>query len=128
MRQETIVSGCISRGDSEHCLNKLQRGARAAVISADPETGMKCEGCCNRHQEACVQAQVTIRTSPPGSLCSPPLPGSCDTGTISLGEHMAHCSLLQSHASLCHCRLAAQLVPLPPPSLSEREPTTQLLV
>ena len=26
-RQETIVSGCMRRGDSEHCLNELQRRA-----------------------------------------------------------------------------------------------------
>ena len=36
-----------------------------------------------------MQAQVTIHTSPPGSLCSPPLPGSRDPGTISPGEHTA---------------------------------------
>ena len=41
---------------------------------------MRCQCCCCSHQEACVQAQVTIHTSPPGSPCSPPLPGSCDPG------------------------------------------------
>ena len=37
--QETIVSGCVRRGDSEHCVNELQRQARAAAISADPRDG-----------------------------------------------------------------------------------------
>ena len=43
-RQETFVSGCVSRGDSfpvcpqkaEHCLNKLQRWAQDVAISSDP--------------------------------------------------------------------------------------------
>ena len=48
---------------------------------------MKCYGYCYNHQYVCVQAHVTIHTSPPGSLCSPPLPGSCDPGTTSPGEH-----------------------------------------
>ena len=34
-RQETIDSRCARRGDSEHCLNELQRQAQAAAISAD---------------------------------------------------------------------------------------------
>ena len=33
-----------------------------------------------------MRAQVTLHTAPPGSLCSPPLPGSHDPGTTSLGE------------------------------------------
>ena len=41
-RQETIVSGCARREDSEHRLNKLQRRVRAAAISVDKEIGMKC--------------------------------------------------------------------------------------
>ena len=70
---------------------------------------MRHEGCCCCHQEACVRAQVTIHTAPPGSLCSPPLPGSRDPGTASLGERMACLRLVQRHAGLCRCRLA------PPP-------------
>ena len=35
-RQETIVSRCARRGDSEHHLNELQRRARATAISVDP--------------------------------------------------------------------------------------------
>ena len=38
-RQETIVSGCASREDSKHCLNELQRRARATAISADTRDG-----------------------------------------------------------------------------------------
>ena len=38
-RQETIVSGCARRGDSENCLNELQRRAGAAAISTDPRDG-----------------------------------------------------------------------------------------
>ena len=42
-RQETFsclfVSRCARRGDSERCLNELQRRARAAAISADPRDG-----------------------------------------------------------------------------------------
>ena len=38
-RQETIVSGCMRRGDSEHCLNELQRRERATAISMDTRDG-----------------------------------------------------------------------------------------
>ena len=38
-RQQTIVSGCAKRGDSEHCLNKLQRCAKATAISMDTRDG-----------------------------------------------------------------------------------------
>ena len=56
-----------------------------------------------------MRAQVTLHTAPPGSLCSPPLPGSRDPGTTSPGERAAHLRLLQRHAGLCCRRLA------PPP-------------
>ena len=69
-----------------------------------------------------MQAQVTIHTTPLRSLCSPPLPGSRDQGTISLGEHTSYFKLLQCHASLCHRRLNPHSMPLPPPGLSEKEP------
>ena len=39
-REETIVSGCARRGDSEHCLNELQRQAPRISVRT-PETGMK---------------------------------------------------------------------------------------
>ena len=42
---------------------------------------------------------------PLGNWCSPPLPGSRDTGIISLGKHTACLRLLQHHASLCRYRL-----------------------
>ena len=38
-RQETIVLGCARGGDSEHCLNELQRQVRAAAISSDTRDG-----------------------------------------------------------------------------------------
>ena len=38
-RQETIVSWCARRGDSDHHLKDLQRRARAAAITADPRDG-----------------------------------------------------------------------------------------
>ena len=69
-----------------------------------------------------MQAQVTIHTSPPRSLWSPPLPGSRDPGTTSLGEHRAHLSLVQHHAGLCRWRLTLHSVPLPSQGLSEPEP------
>ena len=71
-------------------------------------------GCCCRLQKACVRAQVTLHTAPPGSLCSPPLPGSREPGTTSPGERTARLRLLQCHAGLCHHRLAP---PPPYPSL-----------
>ena len=61
-----------------------------------------------------MRAQVTLHTSPPGTLCSPPLPGSHDLGTTSLGECTACLRLVQCHAGLCRRRLA----PHPYPSLS----------
>ena len=38
-RQETIVSGCTRRGDTERRLNELQRRAQAAAIGTDPRDG-----------------------------------------------------------------------------------------
>ena len=38
-RQETIVSGCMRREDSEHRLNELQRRAQAAAIGGDTRDG-----------------------------------------------------------------------------------------
>ena len=56
-----------------------------------------------------MRAQVTLHTAPPGRLCSPPLPGTRDPGTTSLGGCMARLRLVQRHAGLCRRRLA------PPP-------------
>ena len=72
------------------------------------------KGCCCRHQEACVQAQVTLHTSPPGSLSSLPLPGSRDTRTTFPGRHTACLRLLQWHAGLCRHRLALHPYPYLP--------------
>ena len=54
-RQENIVSGCARRGDSERCLNELQRWARAAAIITDPRDG--CE-------------TLRLLLPPPRSLCA----------------------------------------------------------
>ena len=54
-RQETIVAGCTSRGDSENCLNELQTRARAAAISADSRDG---------HET------LRLLLQPPRSLCA----------------------------------------------------------
>ena len=54
-RQETIVSWCVRRGDSEHRLNELQRRARAAAISVDPRDG---------HE------MLRLPLLPPRSLCA----------------------------------------------------------
>ena len=61
-----------------------------------------------------MRAQVTLHTAPPGSLCSPPRPGSRDAGTTSPGERTARLRLLQRHAGLGRSRLAP---PPPYPSL-----------
>ena len=53
--QETIFSECMRRRDSEHCLNELQRQARAAAISADPRDG---------HE------MLRLLLQPPRSLCA----------------------------------------------------------
>ena len=54
-RQENIVSGCTRRGNSEHCLNELQRQARAAAISADTR---------DRHE------MLRLLLQPPRTLCA----------------------------------------------------------
>ena len=72
-RKETIVSGCARRGNSDHCLNELQRQVRAAFIRTDTRDGHETLRLLLQDQEACVKAQFTIHTAPPESLCSPPL-------------------------------------------------------
>ena len=113
-RQETTVSGCARRGDSfpmcpqkaEHCLSELQRWAQATAISSDFR---------DRHETLTllplpprILCTSTGQYPPthPGSLCSPPLPGSEDPGTTSPGKHTARLRLLQCHAGLCRHRLA----------------------
>ena len=74
-------------------------------------------GCCCRHQEACVRAQVTLHSPPPGSRCSPPPPGSHDPGTTSPGECAARLGLVQRHDASA----AADSPRIPyPPSLGLR--------
>ena len=56
-RQKTsdLPKGCARRGDSERRLNKLQRQARAAAISADPRNGPE---------------TLRLLLPPPRSLCA----------------------------------------------------------
>ena len=54
-RQETIISGCVRRGDSEHHLNKLQKRVQAAAISSDTR---------DQHET------LTLLLQPPRSLCA----------------------------------------------------------
>ena len=56
-RQETIISGCARKGDSEHHLNELQRWARAAAMSTDSRDG---------HE------MLRLLWQPPRSLCASP--------------------------------------------------------
>ena len=73
-----------------------------------------------------MRAQVTVQTSPPGSLCSPPLPGSSDPGTKSPGEQTVRLWLVQFHSGLCCCSLAPHSVLLPlspaPPACMNQSP------
>ena len=113
--KETIVSGCARRGDSfpvctqkaEHRLNELQRRVWAAAISSDTR---------DEHETLRLLLQpprilyastghYPYSPSTPGSLCSPPLPVSHDTGTTSPGEHTACLKLLQRHTDLYPHRL-----------------------
>ena len=111
-------------------LKELQRRARAAATSADPRDGHETlRLLLPPPRSLCASTgHSPLLPSPPGSLCSPPLPGSHDPGTTSPGEHMARLRLLQHHVSLCRRRLAPHSVPLPPPGLSEPEPPNQLLL
>ena len=113
-RQETIVSGCTRRGDSEQCLNELQRRARAAAISADPRDG---------HET------LRLLLPPPRSLCASPghsphhpsrEPVQPATARVLwsrdnfLGERTVRLMLVQHHAGLCRRRLALHLYPALP--------------
>ena len=53
--QETIILGCMRRGDSEHHVNELQRQVRAVAISTDPRDG---------HE------MLRLLLEPPRSLCA----------------------------------------------------------
>ena len=114
--------GCARRGNSEHCLNELQRWARAAVISADPRDGREMLRLLLQPPRSLCASTGHFHTSPPGSLCSSPLPGSRDPGTTSLGEHKVRLRLVQRHAGLCHRRLTPHPVPLPPPAWVSQSP------
>ena len=100
-RQETFsclfVSRRARRGDSERRLNELQRRARATATSADPRDGREMLGLLLPPPKVLCVSTVTLPTAPPGSLCSPPLPGSRDPGTTSPGGRTAHLRLVQGH-------------------------------
>ena len=107
-RQETIVSGYTRRGDSERCLNELQRRARAAAISADRRDGHE-----TLRQLLPPPGSLCARTghSPHRGSCSPRLPGSRNPGTTSPGERTVCRRLLERHTGLCRCRHAPHLYP-----------------
>ena len=68
-----------------------------------------------------MQAQVTIHTSPPRSLCSSPLPGSQDPGTASPGERTERLRLGAMSRRPLPLQAPPTFVPLPPTGLSEPE-------
>ena len=111
-RQETIVSGCVMRGDScskcpqkaEHRLSKLQRRAQSAAVSSDPRDGHEILTLPTLPPRI-LCASAGHYPYPPGNLCSTPLPGPRDPGTTSPEEHTACLRLLQCHAGLCRRRL-----------------------
>ena len=81
------------------------------AISTDPRDGHEMLRLLLPPPRSLCAEQVTLHTAPPGSLCSPPLPGSRDPGTTSPGEHTARLRLVQRHTGLCCCRLAPHLYP-----------------
>ena len=105
---------CVRRGDSfpvcpqnaEHHLNELQRRMWATAIISDPRDGHETLTLLLQPPRILCASRGHIHTSPPGSLCSPPLPGSRDPGTSSRGEHTVHLRLFQRHTGLCCCRFA----------------------
>ena len=127
-RQETIVSGCARRGDSEHCLNKFQRWAQATAISVDTRDGHEMLRLLLPSPRSLCASTGHYPHLPSQETVKPPLPGSHDPGSTSPGEHMARFRLLQCHAGLCCQRLAPHSIPLPLPGLSEPEPPSQLLL
>ena len=139
-RQDTIVLGCVRRGDSfpvcpqkaEHCLNELQRWVRAMVISADIR---------DRHET------LTWLLQPPRSLCAstghyphlpswepvnPPVPGSRDPGTNSPGEHTGAsdcCNVMPASATIGSPHISIiTTVPLHPHGLNEQGTLNQPLL
>ena len=80
----------------------------------------------------CASAGHYPHPTPPGSLCSPPLPGSRDPGTTSR-ENTQHSSgwcniMLASAAAGSPCIPVMTSVPFPLPGLSEQEsPNQQVL-
>ena len=134
-RQETFsclfVSWHARRGDSELCLNELQRRARAVAISADPSDGRETLG---------------LLLPPPKSLCastghSPHRPSRepvqpATARVPGSGDNIpgrTHCAP-QAGATLRRPRppkarpASSVPLPLPPRSLGDPEPPKQLLL
>ena len=126
--QETIVSGCARRGDSEHRLNELQRWTWAMAISADTT---------DAHE------MLRLLLQPPTILCAstghyPHLPSQKPvqptTARVPLSRdnfpRRTH-GAPQAGATSCQ-PLPPQAWPtfctLPPPGLSEPEPPNQPLL
>ena len=114
-RQETIVSACPRRGDSEHRLNELQRRVQAAAISTDTRDWHETLRLLLQPPRSLCASTGHYPHLPPRSLCSLPLPGSCDPGTTSPGEHTVCLRLLQFHSGLC----STGLTHIPYPSLPQ---------
>ena len=127
-RQETIVLGCMRRGDSEHDINEIQRQAQAIAISADARDRHELLRLLLQSPRSLCESTGPYPYCPSKEPVQPSLPGSRDPGTTSPGEHTARLRLLQCHAGLCHRRLTLHSIHLPLPGLSEPEPPNQLLL
>ena len=113
-RQETIVSGCTRRGDSEHRLNKLHRWAQATANSSDPRDG---------HET------LTLLLQPPRSLYAsighypqpPPLPppGAC-------AAHHCQGPMIQGQLTGENTRRTSGFCKVIPASVLQACPTSQL--
>ena len=114
-----------AREARDHCLRVCKEGTFLIRVPTDdrgtpkwaPEMGMSCGYHLGPQRRAWTTTAATTATkdpvckyrslpTPSRILCNTPLPGFCDSGTTSSGEHMACLKLLQRHTRLCCCRLA----------------------
>ena len=135
-----MILGCARRGDSfsvnpqkaEHRLNELQRWEQTVAISSVSRDGREMLMLLLQPPRILCASTGHYPQPCPESLCSPPLPGSCNPGTTSLGEHTVHLRLLQLHMGLWTAGspriLIMTTVPFPPPDMSDPEPPNQLLI
>ncbi|KAJ8782426.1 hypothetical protein J1605_010134 [Eschrichtius robustus] len=142
------------RGDSERCLNELQKRARAAALSVDPRDRREPRlstrtpetvasrgyqrGPQRRAGDAKAAAAATKKpVCEHRSLSTPPLPGACAArhcqGPVIQGQLRREDA--QRASGWCNVTTPlppqarpASSVPLPPPGLSEPEPPKQLLL